>query len=485
MHIKGKYSWAKHLDFMIVDLAALLIAFFVAYYLKFSTTATNTEWRRFVVIISLLNIVIDLITNPYSGIFRRRYYFEIGRTLVTVLTNAILAVLVLYVFKIGANYSREVFFFTYVLYFVLTVLMKYAWKKLLTSGKIPLYSTKKMSLFIVSTEENAEKDIHSIYATDLPLYEIKGVHIVSKGSAKPVARSSLKYQGDKETIEVPIVQENEIQFILENNIDEVLVAVSHELVPISAVKELIANGVGVNFVVEPLIGIQTEEQFITNIGINKALSIGTFSFSPSQNTYLMVKRLFDIICGLIGVIVLIPITIGVKIAYLASGDTAKIFYRQKRVGQNGKEIRIWKFRSMVPNAGEILQEMLKEEHYRKEWEENQKFENDPRITKVGSDLRKTSIDELPQLLNVLAGDMSLVGPRPLVEGELFSHNGLKLYEKVKPGITGWWGCNGRSNIDYRERLELEYYYVKNCSLYLDIICIIRTVFAVLKKDGAQ
>ena len=77
------------------------------------------------------------------------------------------------------------------------------------------------------------------------------------------------------------------------------------------------------------------------------------------------------------------------------------------------------------------------------------------------------------------------GPRPLVEGELAFHDGLKLYEKVKPGITGWWGCNGRSNIDYRERLELEYYYVKHCSLYLDVLCIIRTVFAVLKKDGAQ
>ena len=485
MHIKGKYSWAKHLDFMIVDLAALLIAFFVAYYLKFSTTATNTGWRRFIVIISLLNLVIDLITNPYSGIFRRRYYFEIGRTFLTVLTNATLAVLVLYVFKIGADYSREVFFYTYVFYFILTVFMKYAWKKLLSMGKIPLYSTKKMSLFIFSTEENAEKDIHSVYSTDLPLYDIKGVHIVSKESAKPEARSLLRYQDDKETIEVPVVQENEIQYILDNNINEVLVAVAHEHIPASAVEKLIANGVGVNYVVEPLIGIQTEEQFITNIGINKALSIGTFSFSPSQNTYLMIKRLFDIICGLIGVIVLIPITVGVKIAYLASGDTAKIFYRQKRVGQNGKEIRIWKFRSMVPNAGEILQEMLKEEHYRKEWEENQKFENDPRITKVGSVLRITSIDELPQLLNVLVGDMSLVGPRPLVEGELAFHNGLKLYEKVKPGITGWWACNGRSNIDYRERLELEYYYVKNCSLYLDILCIIRTVFAVLKKDGAQ
>ena len=485
MHIKGKYSWAKHLDFMIVDLAALIIAFFVAYYLKFSTFSISTDWQRFVVIISLLNIVIDLFVNPYSGIFHRRYYFEIGRTIATVLTNAILAVIILYVLKIGANYSREVFFDTYIFYFILTVFMKYAWKKLLSTGKIPLYSTKKMSLFIVSTEENAEKDIHSIYSTDLPLYEIKGVHLVSDESTKLITRSSILYKTEKETIEVPVIQENEIPFILDNNIDEVLIAVAHDNVPVSAVKELIANGVGVNYVVEPLLGIQTEEQFITNIGVNKALSIGTFSFSPSQNTYLMVKRLFDVICGLIGAIVLIPVTVGVKIAYLASGDNAKIFYRQKRVGQNGKIIRIWKFRSMVPNAGEILEQMLKEENYRKEWEENQKFENDPRITKVGSFLRKTSIDELPQLLNVLVGDMSLVGPRPLVEGELIAHNGLKLYEKVKPGITGWWGCNGRSNIDYRERLELEYYYVKNCSLYLDVLCIIRTVFAVLRKDGAQ
>ena len=124
---------------------------------------------------------------------------------------------------------------------------------------------------------------------------------------------------------------------------------------------------------------------------------------------------------------------------------------------------------MVPNADEVLGEMLKEEKYRKEWEENQKFENDPRITKIGNFLRKTSLDEVPQLLNVIKGDMSLVGPRPLVEGELEARNGLKLYNSVKPGITCWWGCNGRSNIDYRERLELEYHYVKHCSLYLDIL----------------
>ena len=104
---------------------------------------------------------------------------------------------------------------------------------------------------------------------------------------------------------------------------------------------------------------------------------------------------------------------------------------------------------------------------------------------VGRVIRKTSIDEVPQFWNILKGDMSLVGPRPLVPGELEMHDGLTLYNKVKPGITGWWACNGRSNIGYRERLELEYYYVKNCSFYLDLLCIFRTMIAVLRKDGAK
>lgn len=484
MQIKGKYSWAKHVDFMVVDLIALLLSFFIAFSAKFHSLSISSEWGRFIVIACLLNIVIAFAGNPYSGIFRRRYYLEIGRGFVIVLANALSATLLFYVLKIGAEYSREVVIYTYILYFFVGTVLKYAWKKLLTSGKIAFKTTKRVPLFLVSTAGNAEKDIHSIYSTDLPLYEIKGVYIVGESEESNLPNDfSYTY---KEKIEViPVIKNNFTDFILDNNIGEVLVAAKMDSFDVDVYQRLIANGVNVDMKIESLMGFQTEEQFVTNVGVNKALSIGTFSFSPSQSFYLMVKRLFDIFCGLIGVVVLIPITVVVKIAYLASGDTAKIFYRQKRVGLNGKIIKIWKFRSMVPNAGEILKEMLKEERYRKEWEENQKFENDPRIIKVGSILRKTSIDELPQLINVLLGDMSLVGPRPLVEGELIFHNGLKLYEKVKPGITGWWGCNGRSNIDYSERLELEYYYVKNCSMYLDILCIIRTVFAVIKKDGAQ
>lgn len=202
--------------------------------------------------------------------------------------------------------------------------------------------------------------------------------------------------------------------------------------------------------------------------------------------YLFLKRLFDVICSLIGCLCMLPIAIIVKISYMLNGDFKSIFYQQKRVGKNGKIIGIYKFRSMVYNAEEILVELLKQPKYKKEWDLNQKLENDPRITKVGNLLRKTSLDEVPQFLNVLLNDMSLIGPRPLVEGELDAHNGNhELYESVKPGITGWWACNGRSATTYEQRLELEYYYIKNRSLTLDIKCILKTVAAVVGKKGAK
>ena len=201
--------------------------------------------------------------------------------------------------------------------------------------------------------------------------------------------------------------------------------------------------------------------------------------------YRFIKRMFDIIVGLIGCLMLLPIMLVTKISYLSAGDKAPIIYRQTRVGLHGEPFQMFKLRSMVDNADEVLVELLKDPKRRAEWEANQKFTDDPRITKVGSFLRKTSLDEFPQFINVVRGDMSVIGPRPLVEGELEAHNGSSLYHKVKPGVTGWWGCNGRSNTNYSERLELEYHYVENCSVYLDVVCFSRTCSAVLKRKGAQ
>jgi len=206
----------------------------------------------------------------------------------------------------------------------------------------------------------------------------------------------------------------------------------------------------------------------------------------SKILYFLIKRIFDLSGSIIGIMFLIPITLIVKIINVCNGDFDRMFYTQKRVGKNGKIIHIYKFRTMVKNADEVLEELLKNPEYKKEWDLNQKFENDPRVTKVGNILRKTSLDEIPQIINVLKGDMSFIGPRPLVVGELDAHKGNhKVYESVKPGITGWWACNGRSDTTYEERLELEYYYAKNCSLSLDIKCFFKTIAAVLLKKGAK
>ena len=202
--------------------------------------------------------------------------------------------------------------------------------------------------------------------------------------------------------------------------------------------------------------------------------------------YFCIKRLFDIVASLLGVILLVPVAIIIKIAYLCSGDMHPIFYRQVRVGKDGKEFKIIKFRSMVWNASEMLEEMLKKEKYRKQWEEFQKIDDDPRITKVGNYIRRGSIDEIPQFVNVLLGQMSVVGPRPLVPGEIKEHKGDQVkYCSVKPGMTGYWATRGRSDNDYGDRLKMEYYYVENQSFLLDIKILFRTVRIVIRGDGAK
>lgn len=204
-----------------------------------------------------------------------------------------------------------------------------------------------------------------------------------------------------------------------------------------------------------------------------------------KGTYLIVKRVLDIISSIILLLVSFPIFLMIMfLVYIEDGG--KSIYKQKRIGKNGKIINIYKFRSMVVNAEEVLKEMLKDEKNRIEWQKYQKFSNDHRITKIGKILRKTSLDELPQLFNVLKGDMSFIGPRPLVVGELDDHNGNhELYESVTPGITGWWASHGRSDISYEERLDLEYFYIRNISFILDVKCFWATIKSVLLSKGAK
>lgn len=205
----------------------------------------------------------------------------------------------------------------------------------------------------------------------------------------------------------------------------------------------------------------------------------------SDIIYHFVKRTFDFLISGISLILLSPIFL--FIAVLIKLDSkGKVFYKHKRIGKNGEYIYLYKFRSMYFDSKERLEEMLKDPVIRKEWEENYKLNNDPRITKIGTILRKTSLDELPQLFNILVGDMSIVGPRPVVDDEIkkYGSNKDKLLS-VTPGLTGWWACNGRSCTSYEDRMKLELYYVDHRSILLDIKVIIKTAISVIKKDGAK
>lgn len=203
--------------------------------------------------------------------------------------------------------------------------------------------------------------------------------------------------------------------------------------------------------------------------------------------YKFIKRTFDILLSLIGLIFIIPISLILKIAFIITGDFHPIIFTQDRIGKNGEIFKLYKFRSMVPNADEILFKTLEIDlSAKEEYQKNKKLKNDPRITKVGKIIRKLSIDELPQLINILKGDMSFIGNRPYLPREKEDMDDF--YEdiiKTKPGLTGYWQVNGRSNTTFRKRLELESYYSNNNSLLLDIKIFIKTFKVVLFSKGAE
>jgi len=188
----------------------------------------------------------------------------------------------------------------------------------------------------------------------------------------------------------------------------------------------------------------------------------------------VVKRAMDVVGSLFGGLLLSPLLL--LLALLIKLDSpGPVFYGHERIGQGGRRFKAWKFRSMVKDADQVLEDYLSEHpELREEWERDRKLKNDPRITRIGRILRRTSLDELPQLWNVFKGEMSLVGPRPIVQEELAKYGELSVfYLKVKPGMTGLWQVSGRSDTSYRERVELDVYYVRNWSVWLDLYILAR------------
>ena len=200
--------------------------------------------------------------------------------------------------------------------------------------------------------------------------------------------------------------------------------------------------------------------------------------------YEFIKRLADICASALGIILLSWLLIIVAIIIKCTSK-GPVFFKDKRVGKGGKEIHVYKFRSMYVDAESRLKEYLTPEQL-EQWYKERKIDNDPRITKVGKLLRKTSLDEFPQFLNVLVGQMSMIGPRPVVLDEVENYGKNKeKFLSVRPGLTGYWASNGRSNVSYKERMKMELFYVDHCCIRLDIQIIWNTIITVIKREGAK
>jgi Undecaprenyl-phosphate galactose phosphotransferase WbaP len=228
---------------------------------------------------------------------------------------------------------------------------------------------------------------------------------------------------------------------------------------------------------------------VTNIWMSVRDFDGVLGFVASHRLKMFwnlgIKRVMDLSLVIIGGIILMPLFLLIAILVKLSSP-GPVIYGHPRLGQNGKPFRAYKFRSMISGADQLLEKLLEsDEKIRREWESSHKLKDDPRVTKIGKILRQTSFDEFPQLINILKGEMSLVGPRPIVEAEVekYGEDFGRIFS-VKPGLTGLWQVSGRSDTDYAERISFDTYYLQSWSMWLDIWVLLKTVSVVFRGKGA-
>lgn len=336
-------------------------------------------------------------------------------------------------------------------------------------------------VLIIGTGEDA-RDLESVYGLNrFALSRIVGIVDCNHSRRLPGIEQPV-YEYKQEIIPYDTMRD----YLKDHNVDEVVIALP------DASKEqmqIIYNDINENVNVvksmPKINGIVTYQSQVEDF--DGVILISSSAGVMHQDIIgLIIKRITDIIGGLIGAILLIPMSVYVKIQFLRNGDKESIFFTQERIGYKGKLFKMIKYRSMVPNAEKVLEQMMEENpEIKEEYLLNKKLEHDPRVTEIGEKIRRSSIDELPQLLNVLKGDMSLVGPRPYLPRE--KEDMGKYYKTIvscKPGLTGMWQTHGRSEAPFPQRLRFDDYYYRNWSIWLDLTILTKTFKTVNSSTGA-
>lgn len=419
------------------------------------------------VITPVLYILILFLCNAYR--IDMPYWDKVRAIFKGVTYSVVVAVFLMYVGNVSGDVSRLFIGFTWVLTILYLLIGRWVLERVLISLKL-----LAVPVIIIGAGKTAELLLQSFERNPIMRYQILGF-IDDNPVSKKIAD---KYQilGGFKEIEA-IVKLTKVQHVI------VCVPGLEAKRLIALVNSLEIMVKNVSFIPE-LMGMPAANVHVQGL-MEENMILLRVKNNLARPYYRLVKRIFDLVVTLCGLVVVLPI--GLIIAALIYIDNpGPVLFAHRRVGKHGKEFPCYKFRSMIVGAEDVLKNYLANNpEAREEWERDFKLKDDPRITKIGHFLRKTSLDELPQLLNVLKGEMSLVGPRPIIKKEIEKYGSyINDFFLVPPGITGVWQVSGRSDTTYEERVQMDSWYVHNWSVWIDIVYLVCTVGVVLMRKGA-
>ena len=472
MYKKENNSWLKHIDFVILDILCLQLAFILAYEIRVAKGIPylNPLYENMAFVLVIFQLLVSFFGESFSGVLRRGFLIEMKCMIEHEICVMLLAVLYLFMSQQGVMYSRGAFTIMCTLYFFIAYAARIGWKKVIRSRKF--VEGEKRSILIITTDAEAANVVKALRGVSYGTYHLAGVALLDKNKTGSMIQR------------VPVVAgaDDVTAYIHKNWVDEVFFALpEHVDIPKKIMKDCNRMGV-VTHVQLAALNELGKNQVVEEIAGYMVLSSSINIVSSWQ---LLVKRLMDIAGGLVGCIFtgIIYIFIAPIMKVKSPGP---VFFSQVRMGKNGKPFKIYKFRSMYMDAEERKKELMEKNNIKDGL--MFKMDDDPRIIKgIGHFIRKTSLDEFPQFWNILKGDMSLVGTRPptMDEWDKYElHHRRRL--AIKPGLTGMWQVSGRSEItDFEEVVELDTKYIEQWSIGLDIKILFKTVTVVFTGSGAK
>jgi undecaprenyl-phosphate galactose phosphotransferase len=466
-----------------VDLAAFYVSLFLAVWARTNLVhlfvkgaPTFTFSFQYLVSMWWIPAVFIFIIQLHRLYFTRFPFWEETRNLVKAIVFSV--VIVLFVIYVRGMFTNIVFraLFVFLILFGIIVfpVFRFFGKKILF--KLGVW---KENVIILGAGENAISTIKGLVREEHIGYNVVGF---LDDDPKKIG-SYVEVNGKKYKIYGEI--ENFIKFVDILKIQAVFISVDYDTEKLTHLINSVHKYVRRVIIIPDLKGVSIFNSELHYLFTEKLFMINVHnSLHSSSNVF--IKRAFDLIVSIFGFILISPIFL-ILMGLVKFTSRGPVFFKHTRIGKDGKIFGALKFRSMYKDAEERIKYIIENDpQARAEWEENYKLKNDPRITPVGKFLRRTSLDELPQILNIIAGKMSLVGPRPVIREEIDKFYGdfKDYYYMVRPGLTGLWQVSGRSDTDYEFRVQTDVWYVQNWSLWLDIIILLRTPMAVFKAKGA-